>query len=343
MPNIEFECLPTMIGSMPQKDPVRACEQVLRYLKQAPAWPQLPCRGFKENMYVQFSRDFPGVVIEDQRIFVDKSGNLDKPLEALYSAYLENKIDTYPLTEDYASGFFAFLRQDFPPVTAVKGQVTGPVSWGLTVADSSGRAIAYDEILCDAAARLLRLRAAWMETELRTISSHTMIFVDEPSLHSIGSAFFALSPEKVISLLAEVLSGIQGLKGIHCCGNTDWSIVLRAAPDILSFDTYNYPQSIALYSKEIAGFVERGGTIAWGIIPNLKDDLGKETIASLQDRLEEAMAPLTRKGMEIPFRRLVRQSLLTPSCTLATLTEESSGLALEMLVDLSTRMRSKYR
>ena len=45
--------------------------------------------------------------------------------------------------------------------------------------------------------------------------------------------------------------------------------------------------------------------------------LNKESVASLKDRLEEAIAPFTRKG--IPFKDIVKQSLLTPSCGLASL------------------------
>ena len=65
MTNLEFGCLPTIIGSMPHTDPSAACRQVAHYLKDIPAWPQLPNRSFLENMYVQYSQGFPGVVIKE--------------------------------------------------------------------------------------------------------------------------------------------------------------------------------------------------------------------------------------------------------------------------------------
>jgi len=43
--------------------------------------------------------------------------------------------------------------------------------------------------------------------------------------------------------------------------------------------------------------------------------VNKESVASLKDRLESAMAPFTRKG--IPFKTLVEQGLLLPACGLA--------------------------
>ena len=341
MSYIEFGCLPTVIGSMPHTDPEEACSQVSHYLKDIPAWPQLSKRSFLENMYVQFSQGFPGAVVKEDSIYIDRSQSLDKSLEQLYAAYLENNIDKYPTSRDYAAGLHSFLALESLSPLAVKGQVTGPISWGLTVTDASRRSIIYDDVLADAAAKLLRLKASWQEKALNQISRNTIIFVDEPYMASYGSAFFSLSRERVIELLEETLGGISGLKGIHCCGNTDWPVLLDTSTDIISFDTYNYAQSLTLYPTEVRKFLDRQGTIAWGIVPNDEESLAKESSASLRDRLEEAMAPFTRK--DIPFKQLLRQGLLTPRCGLAPLaTKEAAGRALELLVELSAKIRKRY-
>jgi len=341
MPKVEFGCLPTIIGSMPHTDPQAACEAISHYLKDIPAWPQLPRRSFLENMYVQFSQGFPGVVVEESRIYVDRSQDLDKPLEALYAAYLENNIDKYPVSPDYAAGLHSFLALKNLSPRAVKGQITGPVTWGLTVTDDSHRAIIYDDVLGDAVAKLLRLKASWQERELSQISKNTIIFVDEPYMAAFGSVGVQLSKERIINLLEEVLGGISRLKGVHCCGNTDWSVLLATSADILSTDTYNYAQSLSLYPAEVKKFLDRGGTIAWGIIPNDEQSLAKESVASLNDRLEEAMAPFTRKG--IGFKQLITQGLLTPSCGLGSIaTEEAARRVLELLAELSIRIRKRY-
>jgi methionine synthase II (cobalamin-independent) len=341
MPDIEFNCLPTAIGAMPHTEPEAACSQVLKYLKDIPCWPQLPHRSFKENMYAQYSEGFPGITVTDDKVYVDRAQDLDGPLEKLYSAYLENDFDKYAVSADYAAGLHSFLGFKKLKPLAVKGQLTGPVSWGLTVTDNNQRSIIYDDTLADAAAKLLRLKAGWQEKELKKISSNTIIFVDEPYMSSFGSAFVALSKEKVVSLLEEVFRGIEGLKGVHCCGNTDWSVLLGTSVDIISFDAYNYAQSLlSLYPKEVKSLLDRNGAIAWGIVPNDEPSLAKETVASLKDRLEEAMVPFTRNG--VPFQRLLRQGLLTPSCGLAPLdTPEASAHALELLANLSQTIRKR--
>ncbi len=345
MAKAELNCLATMHGSLPHRDPVEACQSSLHYLSDIPAWPQLPRRSFLENMYVQYSQGFPGVAIdrEKEKILVDRRLDLQKPLEELYAAYLENDFARYAITPEFAAGLHQFLTYGDLNVAAVKGHVTGPVSWGMTVADNEGRAVGYDEMLADAAARLLKLKASWIESELRKVNKRTIIMVDEPYLTSLGSAYFALDKTKVAAQLEEVFSGISGLKGVHCCGNTDWSFLLGSSLDILSFDTYSYAESLALYPQEVKSFLQRGGAIAWGIVPNDDERLARETAESLLDRLGEALAPFTRPPVGAPFKQLIAQGLLTPCCGLGpTSSVQGAERALELLADLSRKVRSKW-
>jgi methionine synthase II (cobalamin-independent) len=341
MSNTEFNCLPTIIGSMPHTDAKKCCALIVKYLKDLPAWPQLPRKSFLENMYVQYSEGFPGVVIENNRIYVDTSKDYSKALEDLYVAFLNDDYSKYNIGREYGAGLYAFLEEKLTP-KAVKGHVTGPISWGMTVTDEKKQAILFHEILGDAVPKLLKLKAAWQEKEIKKLNKNTITFVDEPYMASAGSSLAAgvlSSPEKIATMINEVFEGISGLKGIHCCGNTDWSVLLKTKLDILNFDAYDYGASLALYPDEIKKFIGRGGVIAWGIVPNHTEPVTKETIASLKDRLEETIAPFTRNGLS--YKDVLKQSILTPCCALTSLGEEGAEKALELLVGLSTEMRKK--
>lgn len=338
MSDTRFNCLPTMIGSLPHKNPRHACELIAHYLKELPAWPQLPVLNYLEGMVAQFGEGFPGLAVTDGKLAIDATVDLSPGLEAIYAAYLEDNAKAFPISQGYAAGLYELLALDRLNPLAVKGQITGPISFGLSVRDSSGKAILYDDTLSDAAARLLCLKAKWQATELGLISPRTIIFVDEPGMASYGSAFFNLPREQVIALINITLSGITGLKGLHCCGNTDWGIIASTQTDILSFDTYNYASSLNLFPDDIKGLITRGGAIAWGIVPT-NESLEKENVASLKDRLEEAMASFTRQG--IPYANLKEQALLTPACGLAALSEDGAEQALRMLAGLSARMRGE--
>jgi methionine synthase II (cobalamin-independent) len=337
----ELNGLATAIGSMPHVEPQEACSLVLKYLSEIPAWPQLPKKSFQENMYVQYSESFPGVIVEGERIWVDRSKDLSKPLEQLYTAYLENNIEYGAISARHAAGFHEFLKEAKKKAgKAVKGQVTGPISFGLSVTDQNRRPLLYDEVLADAIAKHLRLKAAWQETALRSVCPKTIISVDEPYLASMGSAFVSFPREQVVALLEEVLGGISGLKAIHCCGNTDWSVVLQTSLDILSFDAYNYAETLALYPDEVKSFLNRGGVIAWGIVPNEEQALSKETKASIGDRLEEAMRLLSKKG--ISFDTIKSQCLITPSCSLASISIKAAAGALDLTAAVSADFRKRH-
>jgi len=336
---LEFGCLPTAIGSMPHMDSNEACSIIMKCLPDIPVWPQLPRRSPKEDMIIQFSEGFPGVVMEGNRIHIEPSVDFESELEQIHIDCEQDASRKYGISPEYAAGLHAFLSKATGS-QMVKGQVTGPITWGLRVTNQEGLGILYDDVLSETAAKFLRLKASWQENLLKEIAPNTIIFVDEPYLVSLGSVFTPIPEEKVPILLEEVLGGIKGTKGLHCCGNTNWSVLLDTTIDILSFDAYNYASSLSTHSDNVKLFLERGGNIAWGIVPNEEEALVKESLSSLRDRLEEAMAPFTRDGVK--FKQLVAQGLVTPSCSLESLSPEAAGQALELTAKLSENLRSRY-
>ncbi len=156
---------------------------------------------------------------------------------------------------------------------------------------------------------------------------------------SFGSAFVSLGREQAITLLEEVLAGIQGVKGVHCCGNTDWSILLSTSIDILSLDAYEYAQALSLYPDEVEAFLERGGIIAWGIVPT-SEQVYQETVESLVEKLHQAMNLLVKKG--IPLDQLLKSALISASCGAGPLPEPTAERVLSLAAEVSARMQEKY-
>jgi hypothetical protein len=126
---------------------------------------------------------------------------------------------------------------------------------------------------------------------------------------------------------------------VHCCGNTDWSLLLETSIDILNLDAYEYAEALSLYSAEVRAFLERGGIIAWGITPN-SDKVMEETVESLVDRLHEAMNLLVRKG--ISFEDILVASLITPACGTGSLTTKIAERVFELTAGVSAAMQERY-
>ncbi len=343
-------CLPTAIGSVPHIAPSEACRVVLRYLKEIPAWPQLPKRSYLENMYVQYTEGMPRVVInlEKERVYFDTSGDISGDVTKFYESYLAEELDAFAVSPEYAAGLHAFLvsLQKIPSSPLfVKGQITGPISFGLTVPDEGQKPILYHEIFADVIVKALALKARWQERKFKKILPDvpTVVFFDEPYLTSYGSAFFSLNRGDVVKHLSEVFSLVDGLVGVHCCGRTDWTLFTESGANIISFDAYDYAESIALYPREIDQFLKGGGVLAWGIVPSTFPDpsrVEKENAESLIARLEEKMQLLVDKGIDKEV--LLENCLITPNCGTASMSIELAERAYELTRAVSDGMKKKY-
>jgi len=167
MPNLNF--LTTHVGSVPYQS-AEGLTDTLASLLDAPAWPQFASRTFRENMYVQFSPTLPAVV-EDaakEKIYFNTRTDVSSSLEAFYTPILSDDVDAFALRQEYAAGFFAMLEtlrsKEVKPSSEqmwAKGQVTGPISFGLTVTDQDLRASLYNELLSDAIIKNAAMNARW--------------------------------------------------------------------------------------------------------------------------------------------------------------------------------------
>lgn len=330
---IKEKFLTTGIGSLPYIDAEKAVELSCNRF-DIPFWPQLPKRGFKENMYVQFAQGLPSLFIDDKKkkIYVDTTKDLSEGLGKLYEIYISNDYMSLGLTRDFAEGFCVFLDR-VKDLNHVKGQITGPVSLGLSIVDEKGKSIIYNDTLRDALIKLLEIKAAYQVDKLKVISKKIIIFIDEPYLTGFGSSFVSIERPDVKSMLNSVIEKIHSkgaLSGIHCCGNTDWSLLAETDIDIINFDAYAYLDSLLLYPESIKVFLKRGGYLAWGIVPT-SEDIAKETPESLFKKLVSGIDILTKKL--VPKDLIISNSILAPSCGMGTLSEK---LAEDIIAKLSS-------
>jgi methionine synthase II (cobalamin-independent) len=341
----QYSYIPTGIGSFPHQDEKEVIPLILKNFPDIPFWPQLPKRSFLEGVVVQYSEGFPSLKWnkKGQRVWVDTSHGFDKEIERFYQNLEGGKLKPFEITKDFARGF-RILKEltsesHRKEIKYIKGQITGPITFGLTLADLEGKSIFYDPTLRDILIKHLSLKAQWMEKRFNDLfpGIPTIIFFDEPSLSSFGSAFSGLNREEVVQSLNECFATVKGLKGTHCCGNTDWSVLLSTNLDILSFDAYGYLGTLSLYPKELKTFLERGGILAWGIIPT-SDRVAKEDAYSLVARFKRGIETLSNKGID-PV--LLKRAILTPSCGVGSLSIPLAERVCQLTAEVSKRLREK--
>jgi hypothetical protein len=331
-------CQTTAMGILPHKDIEKALEVVLSL--DIPFWPQLPKVSYFEDMYVQALENFPGVRIDpvNQKILFD----LSRFYEELPS-YFEKADDpeTFRLTKKFSIVYHQFLEKDLSHYSAIRGQVISPISLGLKVVDQEQKLIIYHEEVREVLFDFIQKKVNQQYQELKRKNSHAFVWIDDPGLGLIFTAFSGYNEVQAKGDFDRFLEGWEGPKGIHLCAKPDWDFLLKSELDILSFDSFSCGAVIIHYPSLIE-FFNRGGIISWGIVPTYTELLEQETIDSLIERLESFWEGLTQKGVD--RERLLRQSLLAPAtCNLMNPDKEKTvEKAFEMLKELSRKIREKY-
>jgi hypothetical protein len=336
----------TGIGSVPFTDPNEAVALILEYLPQVPFWPQMVRLGFREEMNVQAARGLPALRLDEtaRMVEVDPEISRDEALARFYESVLSGDLAPFAWEPRDAQGFFALLSAVAAgqvPGAALKGQLAGPVTLAGVIKDAAGKPILYDRELTQAVCQGLARKAAWQAARFRELGKDPVIFFDEPYLTGFGSAYLPICREEVMEILGQTLTETRQAAagpitlGIHCCGNTDWSLLLEADIDLLSFDSYGYFDSLRLYDRALRKFLARGGWLAWGLVPT-GDELQAETTESLWQRFQGQVSQLAAE-QQLGLKQILSQALLTPACGMGYLSPENARRGLAVLAELSVR------
>lgn len=335
-------CLGIAQGGMPHRSPSQALALLTRTTPQVLAWPQLPQRSFREQPYVQAAAGFPGLVYDgvEERVYVERA-LLERELDHLSLAYLRGDTSLGVLEADDAAGLSELLRTVGPSFKgqALKGQLLGPISLGVQLTDEQQRPLIYDPMLLEAVAQHLHLRALWQEQQLAEFARATVICIDEPFLESVGSPFSPLDWEDALTLIERVFEGIGSLHALATNGAVPWKLVLETSVELVMVDACNERDPLA--AADVQAFLQRGGAVAWGIVPADEDALANAQADSLVTRLEGMFDRLAADG--IKRETLPVSAFITTSGSLALLSTSAAERAMGLVAEVSTTMRAKYQ
>ncbi len=346
---LDIKLAPTTVGSFPHKDVDAACDLILGNFPEIPTWPQLPRITLNEQMEIQYSEGLPCRVIDydKERMYFDTSSDITSDLERFYENVLMENLDYFAISQDYGHGLYAMadrLAQGVPDeMKYFKMQVTGPVSFALTIVDENKRAIYYNDIFRDVIVKGMTMKARWQLRKFAPLWDKLICVIDEPILSAFGSStYISVHRDDVVAHINEVVEAIhseRALAGIHCCGNTEWTIPIDAGVDIINFDAYGYGNSILLYPAPIKEFLESGGLLVWGIVPT-SEDVDKHTAATLANKFEELVSQMASKGIDRDL--ILENAIITSSCGTGSLPLDRAERIAEMTKQVSDILRERY-
>ena len=334
-------CLATGVGALPHADPTAACNLVLSIFPKFPFIPTLPNRGVFEQIVFNDSENLPGRTIIDQRLTVDTTVDYAPEVEKIYQDYLEGNYVPYAAGKNYASAFHEMMKFRLSNTLVLKCQITGPVTFGMQVTDCERRPIFYNPQFADVLGKLIGLRARWFEEEMhqKTGVTETLIVLNEPYLSSLGSLVVPVDPDMARSAIVDSSALLTGGYGIHCCANTDWEFLLEMQPAVLSIDAYTTAKEFLLYGSSIGSFLEKGGIVAWGIVPAEYQVFSKESCSSLFQRFEGIKKQVCEYVSPHIFSA---QSLITPTCGLRFTNEKEAAEIMQLTALLSHKIRRTF-
>ena len=173
MPRPCCAAVPTVVGSFPHTDARALADCILARFTAMPTWPQMPARDWRESMYVQYSEGLPGAVVDGPRARIYFRGD-----ETLFAGNWRRSTRRWSRRTWNASPS-AGVRPGIAPVprsrpaprrrrpNGLKGQVTGPFSFAMTVTDENKRALAYTPELHEVAVQGMAMKARWLARQLR--------------------------------------------------------------------------------------------------------------------------------------------------------------------------------
>ncbi|MCX5812583.1 MAG: hypothetical protein NT178_08575 [Proteobacteria bacterium] len=328
----------TAMGIMPHIDIDAALKHALGL--DIPFWPQLPGVSYYEDMYVQAMENFPGIVIDKERLrmFVDTDKFMDD-----IPAYLEREDDPdfFRISDRYSLVYRQFLSQDLALYKSVRGQVISPISLALKIVDENDKPIVYNEEMRALVFSFIQKKVNVQYSELKMKNENAFVWVDDPGLEFIFNAMCGYENVKAKQELTAFFNNIEGPRGLHLCGNPDWDFLLSLNIEILSFNAYAFGDIFVTYDN-VEKYLERGGLVSWGIVPTYYEEFSGEDVESISGRLVNMWRVLEKKGVDMDM--IIGNSLLAPAtCNLLnpdkTATVEN---AFKLLTAVSLHLRDRY-
>jgi hypothetical protein len=331
--------LTTAMAVMPHKDLNRALELALSM--DVPYWPQLPHYSYYEDMYVQASEHFPGIILDMEQKTLRFS--MDKFIQEIEEtmAHMDDP-GYFDISETYSAVYHRFLKMDLSDRPAIRGQLEGPISFGFNVVDQDKRPIIFEDTVRPFMLEFMARRINVQLSRLKKINPNAFMFVDEPGLQFIFSALSGYNDVTARTDMETFFSLVDRPRGVHLCGNPDWDFLLKLDLDVLSLDVYTNGEAFTAYAPSIKKFLDKGGIIVWGIVPTNIESFEKENVETLTKRLEGLWDSLASRGIDREL--LITNGMLSPAtcCLVNPDAEKTVEKAFSVVNELSQRLREKY-
>jgi len=334
--------LPTMTASVPYRHKEKAIEAVLKY------FPEAPCIPIMTTSLRWMLEGIPCLTFDRQhkRVVFDIRHEREAELITFYDKYDQEDLDYFKITPEVAPCFYGLLdvlkRSRPESLSCVHFETAGPVLLSDVIKQSNGRSSFFDPTLRDILIKGTRIKSKWILRKITTEVPDVEIVAGHPetTLVNFTSASGSGTRNSIISAIDGGFQDLDCIRCVHCCSNIDWSLLTDSNINMIHFDAYQHTDKLALYHKEIAGFLKRGGMLGWGIVPVVNESFLRESVQTLFEKLSYGIDLFVSKGID--EEELACSSWVLPSCETVMMTPDLSDRAFCAARRISQLLRNKY-
>ncbi len=322
----------TGVGGMPHAGAAECVDAAVSACPDLPFWPTRPLAVPAEEMIRQWALGLPGVG--------------EAPGGGLAWVGRERAPGRPGLVTEASGTLDRFLRVlAARPAGWLKLQATGPVTLALALAAAGGQAIAVPSARGPLALGYApRIRSVVTRVREALPGWKVLLVLDEPSLASPG---VAERPQVALELWRALGATGAEVTGLHCCATPPWGLILDLAPQLLSFDAVRDGDA-ATDDPAFRRLVENGSAVAWGLVPtngtpangtapaNGTPD-GPAAAGLDPDALADRLLDLVEWTAGDYLPEVLARSLVTPTCGLASISEDEAGRRLALAASVGSR------
>ena len=240
-------------------------------------------------------------------------------LDRLGLAYLCADQTAGALPSEYGVVLADLVRQvDQQHPHGIHLELSGPLSLAMQLVDEHAHPLIATPALCEALGQHLVLRGCWLHEQLSLTSGSTLICLDEPFLETLDSPFCPIDREEGFTLLSRILADLPPPRGLCVTGMPDWSVLVTLPIELIFFDAYGQTSGLTQASVAIAEYLDRGGLLAWGVVPTDLQLLYQDHAELLAQRMVRIVNELAATGV-ISSEQIWAATLITTTGRLSHL------------------------
>ncbi|TFG11836.1 hypothetical protein EU537_11295 [Candidatus Thorarchaeota archaeon] len=279
---------------------------------------QIPANK-EEDMIRQFA-----VLIDG---FEEEGGFLWEPDINVYREMLQSHKPLLPPRKNFPSLYSMCEKREY---NIIKTQITAPVTMAYNIRSPDGKKLVSAHLLPFFESLMSRIGQG-ISSHLENCSNEIVLCQDDPSMAFILEDIKRETHQEFS--MKNLMDSVDNtypkdiIPAYHYCG--DWRVahlkedylLWDSTPKIVHIDLINYTPEISNeHAEKINRFIQRGGALALGVIPNTDDGIRGSVLQDLRTNLRLTIDSFQDAGVETDL--LISSSMISTQCGLSGASRE---------------------